>query len=174
MTPAEPPREPKPSNGSDLAEDEAGPSEASLVETAAEPPTPAEPSTEHRPAAPAPAWAWVAITLIALLLAIGLTTLAVVRNAEPSTPEAAEDMQTLVAQLETLNGYLATTNELMSNAITNAAQLSAKAQAKLADLSAQVDDIDARVGQSRSLLGSQLPGRREQARSGSEELECVR
>ena len=50
----------------------------------------------------APAWAWVAITLMALLLASGLTTLAVARNADPSTPEAVEDVQTLVVELEAL------------------------------------------------------------------------
>ena len=83
-------------------------------------------------------------------------TLAVARNADPSTPAAVEDAQTLVVELETLNGSLATTNQLMSDAITNAEYMSANVQAKLAGLSAQFGDAEAGVGQARSLLGSQL------------------
>ena len=93
---------------------------------------------------------------MALLLAIGLTTLAVARNANPSTPAAVDDAQTLVLELEALNGYLATTNKLLSDAIANAEQMSAKAQAKLAGLSSQLDNTGARVGEARSLLGGQL------------------
>ena len=95
---------------------------------------------------------------MALLVASGLTTLAVVRNADPSTPEAVEDVQTLVVELEALNGYLATTNQLMSDAIANAEYMSANVQAKLAGLSAQLGDAEAGVGHARSLLGSQLSG----------------
>ncbi len=95
---------------------------------------------------------------MALLLAIGLGSLAVARNADPSTPEAVEDVQTLVTELEMLNASLATTNDLMSNAISNAAQLSAKGQAKLASLSVQLGDVDVGVGQVRSQLGGQLSG----------------
>ena len=117
---------------------EAGAPEAPTVEPAVEEVTPEEVPTTRRRAAPAPAWAWVAITFMGLLLAIGLTTLAVVRNVNPSTPEAVEDAQTLVVELEALNGYLATTNKLMSDAIASAQQLSASAQAKLAGLSPQL------------------------------------
>ena len=91
-----------------------------------------------------------------LLLASGLITLVIARNANPTTPAAVEDVQTLVVELEALNGYLATTNELMSNAIASAEQLSATAQAQLAGLSAQVAEADAGVGHARSLLGGQL------------------
>ncbi len=126
-----------------------------VVEAAVEPP-PEGVSTIRPRVARAPAWAWVAITLMALLLAIGLTTLAVARNANPSTPAAVEDAQTLVVELEALNGYLATTNKLLSDAIANAEQMSANAQAKLAGLSSQLDDTGARVGEARSLLGGQL------------------
>ena len=133
---------------------EAGPSEE-LVGPAVEPATPEEaPTTPRRP--PAPAWAWVAILLMALLLVSALTTLAVARNANPSTPEAVEDVQTLVVELEVLNGHLATTNQLMSDAITNAEFMSANVQANLAGMSAQLGDVEAGVGQARSLLGSQL------------------
>ena len=93
-----------------------------------------------------------------LLLAIGLTTLVVARNADPSTPEAVEDAQTLVAEIEALNGYLATTNELLAGAIESAEQLNAAAQAQLAGLSAKLADAEPRVGQARGLLGSQLSG----------------
>ena len=86
---------------------------------------PAAVPTAQRRGARAPAWAWVVITLMALLLASGLITLAIARNANPSTPAAVEDVQTLVVELEALNGYLATTNELMSNAIASAQQLNA-------------------------------------------------
>ena len=124
--------------------------------------------------APAPAWAWVAITIMALLLASGLTTLAVVRNADPSTPEAVEDVQTLVVELEALNGYLATTNQLMSDAITNAEYMSANVQAELAGLSAQLGDVEAGVGHARSLLGSQLSGTtRSELGKGQEELQSL-
>ena len=126
-----------------------------VVEPTVEPPPGEVPTTRPR-AARAPAWAWVAITLMALLLAIGLTTLAVARNANPSTPAAVDDAQTLVLELEALNGYLATTNKLLADAIANAEQMSAKAQAKLAGLSSQLDDTGARVGEARSLLGGQL------------------
>ena len=124
---------------------------------------------------PAPAWAWVVLGLMALLLAIGVTTLAVARNADPSTPEAVEDAKTLVAELEKLNRSLATTNELMSNAIANAEQLSAKAQAKLANLSSQLADVDGGVGQVRSLLGDQLdkPTRSELG-SGQDRLQSLK
>ncbi len=91
-----------------------------------------------------------------LLLAMGLGTLAVARNADPSTPEAVEDVETLVAELETLNASLATTNDLMSNAIANAAQLSENAQAQLAGLGSRLSDVDTGVGQARSLLGDRL------------------
>ena len=136
---------------------EAAPSEPAAVESAVEPATPTEVPTRRRAGA-APAWAWVAITIMALLLASGLTTLAVVRNADPSAPEAVEDVQTLVVELEALNGYLATTNQLMSDAITNAEYMSANVQAKLAGTSAQLGDVEAGVGHARSLLGSQLSG----------------
>ena len=103
---------------------------------------PEEPPTTRQRAARAPAWAWVAITLMALLVMSGLITLAVARNANPSTPEAVEDAQTLITELEALNGYLATTNQLMSNAIASAEQLSAAAQAKLAGLSEKLADAE--------------------------------
>ena len=135
--------------------------------------TPEEAPTDRR-RAPAPAWAWVAITIMALLLASGLTTLAVVRNADPSTPEAVEDVQTLVVELEALNGYLATTNQLMSDAITNAEYMSANVQAKLAGMSAELGDVEAGVGQARSLLGSQLSGTtRSELGKGQEELQSL-
>ena len=130
--------------------------------------------TARRRSARAPAWAWVAITLMGLLLTSGLITLAIARNANPSTPEAVEDVQTLVVELEALNGYLATTNELMSNAIASAQQLNAEAQAKLAGLSAQVAEADAGVGHARSLLGSQLPETtRTELDKGQEQLQSL-
>ena len=152
---------------------EAGPSEAPAVESAVEQATPEEaPTTRRR--APAPAWAWVAITIMALLLASGLTTLAVARNADPSTPEAVEDVQTLVVELEALNGYLATTNQLMSDAITNAEYMSANVQAKLAGMSAQLGDVEAGVGHARSLLGSQLSeATRSELGKGQEQLQSL-
>ena len=111
---------------------------------------------------------------MALLLASGLTTLAVVRNADPSTPEAVEDVQTLVVELEALNGYLATTNQLMSDAITNAEYMSANVQAELAGMSAQLGDVEAGVGHARSLLGSQLSGTtRSELGKGQEELQSL-
>lgn len=128
------------------------------VEAAVADAMPEEPPTTRQRAARAPAWAWVAITLMALLVMTGLITLAVARNANPSTPEAVEDAQTLITELEALNGYLATTNQLMSNAIASAEQLSAAAQAKLAGLSAKLGDAEPRVGQARALLGDQLSG----------------
>ena len=180
MTTPQPPDRPEPASGPDAAESEAltasqasaptagpepdpagvaaeaGPSEATVGEAAAVQAAPDDVPATRPPAGPAPAWAWVAIVLMALLFAIGLATLAVARNTDPSTPEAVEDVQTLVAELEMLNASLATTNELMSNAISNAAQLSANAQAKLASLSAQLADVDVGVGQVRSLLGDKL------------------
>ena len=128
------------------------------VEAAVADAMPEESPTTPQRAARAPAWAWVAITLMALLLMSGLITLAVARNANPSTPAAVEDAQTLITELETLNGYLATTNQLMANAIASAEQLSAAAQAKLAGLSAKLADAEPRVGQARALLGDQLSG----------------
>ena len=112
------------------------------VEAAVEDAMPEEPPTTRQRAARAPAWAWVAITLMALLVMSGLITLAVARNANPSTPESVEDAQTLITELEALNGYLATTNQLMSNAIASAEQLSAAAQAKLAGLSEKLADAE--------------------------------
>ena len=137
--------------------DAAAPSEAPAVESGVEQATPVEATTTRR-WTPAPAWAWVAITLMALLLAMSLTTLAVARNANPSTPDAVEDVQTLLVELETLNGYLATTNRLMSDAITNAEYMSANVQAELAGLSSQLADAEVGVGHARSLLGGQLSG----------------
>ena len=128
------------------------------VEAAVEGAMPEESPTTRQRAARAPAWAWVAITLMALLLTTGLITLAVARNANPSTPAAVEDAQTLITELETLNGYLATTNQLMANAIASAEQLSAAAQTKLAGLSEKLADAEPRVGQARALLGDQLSG----------------
>ena len=149
--------------------------EAPADEPAVEEEAPGEVSTARRRAARTPAWAWVVITLMALLLTSGLITLAIVRNADPSTPEAVEDVQTLVVELEALNGYLATTNELMSNAISSAEQLSATAQAKLADLSAQAADADAGVGHARSLLGGQLSEKtRSELDTGQEQLQSLR
>ena len=137
--------------------DAAAPSEAPAVASAVEQATPVEATTTRR-WTPAPAWAWVAITLMALLLAMSLTTLAVARNANPTTPDAVEDVQTLLVELETLNGYLATTNRLMSDAITNAEYMSANVQAELAGLSSQLADAEIGVGHARSLLGGQLSG----------------
>ena len=152
---------------------EAGPSELAAVESADMQATPEEaPTTRRR--APAPAWAWVAILLMALLLVSGLVTLAVARNANPSTPEAVEDVQTLVVELEALNGYLATTNQLMSDAITNAEYMSANVQAKLAGMSAQLGDVEAGVGHARSLLGDQLPeATRSELGTGQEQLQSL-
>ena len=111
---------------------------------------------------------------MALLLAMSLTTLAFARNADPSTPEAVEDAQTLVVEIETLNGYLATTNQLMSDAITNAEYMSANVQAELAGLSSQLGDAEAGVGHARSLLGSQLSGTtRAELGKGQEELQSL-
>ena len=111
---------------------------------------------------------------MALLLASGLVTLAVARNANPSTPEAVEDVQTLVVELETLNGHLATTNQLMSDAITNAEHLSANVQAGLAAMSAQLGDVEAGVGQARSLLSEQLPeATRSELGTGQEQLQSL-
>ena len=157
--PIEPPAEKDPkANGvaAYAAPTEVVPTEADTVESAAESTTPAESATPKRPPARTPGWAWVAITLMSVLLITGAITWAVVRNANPSTPAAVKDMETLTAELTTLNGYLATTNSLMSNAIANSQQLSAKAQAQLASLSTQVDGLDASLGQARSLLGDQL------------------
>ena len=132
-------------------------------------------STARPRAARAPGWAWVAMTLMVLVLGIASTTLFVARNAEPSTPAAVEDVQTLVVELEALNGYLATTNELMSNAIASAQQLSADAQAKLAGLSAQVAEADVGVGHARSLLGGQLSEtERSELGQGQEQLQSLR
>ena len=142
MTTPRSPKEAEPDAAADLAQ--VDPPEALADEAGDEQAPPEEPPTTRPPAGPAPAWAWVVLALMALLLAIGVTTLAVARNADPSTPEAVEDAKTLVDELEKLNRSLATTNELMSNAITNAEQLSAKAQAKLASLSS---DVDSGVGQ---------------------------
>jgi hypothetical protein len=72
---------------------------------------------------------------------------------------AVKDVNTLVAELTRLNGYLATTNSLMSNAISNSQQLSAKARAQLASLSTQLARVEANLGQARSLLGDQLSGK---------------
>ena len=129
----------------------------------------------RRGAARTPAWAWVVITLMSLLVASGLITLAIARNANPSTPEAVEDVQTLVVELQALNGYLATTNELMSNAIASAEQLNATAQAKLAGLSSQVAEADAGIGHARSLLGDQLSETtRSELGQGQEQLQSLR
>ena len=173
MTTPRSPKEAEPDAAADAAE--ADPSEAPTVEAGDEQVPPEEPPTTRPPAGPAPAWAWVVLGLMALLLAMGVTTLAVARNADPSTPEAVEDAKTLVAEMEKLNSSLATTNELMSNAIANAEQLSAKAQAKLADLSSQLADVDGGVGQVRSLLGDQLskPTRSELG-SGQERLQSLK
>ena len=135
---------------------EADPADELAVDGADEQAIPEEAPTTRPPAGPAPAWAWVAITLMALLFMVGVTTLAVARNTNPTTPEAVEDAKTLVAELEKLNTSLAKTNDLMSNAIANAEQLSAKAQSKLASLSPKLDGVGAGVGQVRSLLGDQL------------------
>ena len=164
---------PTPEPQAEARPDAAAPSEAPAVESAVEQATPEEATTTRR-RTPAPAWAWVAITIMALLLASGLTTLAVARNADPSTPEAVEDVQTLVVELETLNGYLATTNQLMSDAITNAEYMSANVQAELAGLSSQLGDAEAGVGHARSLLGSQLSGTtRAELGKGQEELQSL-
>ena len=153
---------------------EAGPSEEQVVEAAVEQVTSEEVPTTRPRVARTPAWAWVAITLMALLLASGLATLAVARNADPSTPEAVEDAQTLVAELETLNGYLATTNQLMSDAITNAEYMSANVQAELAGMSSQLADAEAGVGHARSLLGSQLSeATRSELGTGQEQLQSL-
>ena len=134
-----------------------------------------EPRADRPRAARAPAWAWVAITLMALLLAIGLTTLVFARNADPSTPEAVEDAQTLVAEIEALNGYLATTNQLLAGAIESAEQLNAAAQAELAGLSAKLADAEPRVGQARALLGSQLSGTtRSELDNAQQQLQSLR
>ena len=134
-----------------------------------------EARTARPRAARAPAWAWVAITLMTLLLAIGLTTLVFARNADPSTPEAVEDAQTLVAEIEALNGYLATTNQLLAGAIESAEQLNAAAQTKLASLSAKLADAEPRVGQARALLGSQLSGTtRSELDNAQQQLQSLR
>ena len=153
---------------------EADASQAPGVESPVEQATPEEATTTLRRAAPVPAWAWVAITLMAVLVASGLATLAVVRNANPDTPEAVEDVQTLVVELEALNGYLATTNQLMSDAIANAEYLSANVQAELAGLTSQLADAEAGVGHARSLLGSQLSGTtRSELEEGHEQLQSL-
>ena len=148
--------------------------EAPADEPAIEETTAEVPAARPR-AARAPAWAWVVITLMSLLVASGLITLAIARNANPSTPEAVEDAQTLVVELQALNGYLATTNELMSSAIASAEQLNATAQAKLAGLSSQVAEADAGIGHARSLLGDQLSETtRSELGQGQEQLQSLR
>ena len=156
------------------AEEDAVVAEVGAVAPAAETVVEEVPIARRR-SARAPAWAWVAITLMALLLISGLITLAIARNANPSTPEAVEDVQTLVVELEALNGYLATTNDLMSNAIASAEQLNATAQAKLAGLSAQVAEADSGIGHARSLLGGQLSETtRTELDKGQEQLQSLR
>jgi hypothetical protein len=120
--------------------------------------TPPESALPEQPVARVPGWAWVAITLMAVLVLTGASVWVVARNANPSTPAAVTEMETLVAELTTLNRSLATTNSLMSNAIANSQQLSANAQAQLASVSTQLTAVDASLGQARSLLGNQLSG----------------
>jgi uncharacterized protein (DUF3084 family) len=126
--------------------------------------------TPKRPAPRAPGWAWIAIALLALAVAGGAITLAVVRSSEPSAPQAVAQVTALQSQLEAMNENLATTNGLMSNAITNGenvsesaqarlSEASANAQSKLAGLSARLESIGSRAGQIASLLGAQLSGR---------------
>jgi FtsZ-binding cell division protein ZapB len=126
--------------------------------------------TPKRPSRRTPGWAWIAIALLALAIAGGAITLAVVRSSEPSAPQAVAAVTALQSELEAMNENLATTNELMSNAITNGekasesvqarlSEASANAQSKLAGLSARLEGIGSRAGQIASLLGAQLSGR---------------
>jgi hypothetical protein len=126
--------------------------------------------TPKRPAPRAPGWAWIAIALLALAVAGGAITLAVVRSSEPSAPQAVAQVTALQSQLEAMNENLATTNGLMSNAITNGenvsesaqarlSEASANAQSKLAGLTTRLEGIGSRAGQIASLLGAQLSGR---------------
>ena len=115
-----------------------------------------KPAPEQVPTARAPAWAWVAITLLAAVLAVATITFVALRKVSPTTPAAVTDMETLVTELSTLNGYLETTNQLMSNAITNGEQMSATAQAQLATLQTQLAGLDSEIDQARASMGSQL------------------
>ena len=125
------------------------------VEAAAEDAMPEESPATRQRASRAPAWAWVAITLMALLLMSGLITLAVARNANPSTPEAVEDAQTLITELEDAQRLPGDDESgFMSNALASAEQLSAAAQAKLAGLSEKLADAEPRVGQARGRVSA--------------------
>ncbi len=79
----------------------------------------------------APAWVWVAIVLLGLVLGLAVVSLIGFRNADPQEPVAVKDIQVLVKELGTLNGYLASTNQLMANATANATQVSAQAQRRV-------------------------------------------
>ncbi len=90
----------------------------------------------------APAWVWVAIVLLGLVLGLAVVSLIGFRNADPQEPVAVKDIQVLVKELGTLNGYLASTNQLMANATANATQVSAQAQSTLAGLSDSLASVD--------------------------------
>ena len=76
--------------------------------------------------------------------------------AEQRKTRRVADIQQLMKELTTLNASLATTNEILANGIQTSSEVSAKANAELEQLSANLAELQAGIGQARATMGPQL------------------
>ena len=105
----------------------------------------------------APTWVWVTIALLAVALGLGLAALSFGgHGGGAASSKAVAEVQQLLAELTTLNGSLATTNSILANGIQTSSEVSAKANAQLDELSADLAGVQASIGQARATIGPQL------------------
>ena len=124
--------------------------ETRLTDAAVEP-------NDARPANhPVPTWVWVTIALLAVVLGLGLAALSFNGGGGTAKDKAVADIQQLMKELTTLNASLATTNEILANGIQTSSEVSAKANAKLEQLSTNLAGLQASIGQARATMGPQL------------------
>ena len=105
---------------------------------------------------PVPTWVWVTIALLAVVLGLGLAALSFNGGGGTAKDQAVADIQQLMKELTTLNASLATTNEILANGIQTSSEVSAKANAKLEQLSTNLAGLQASIGQARATMGPQL------------------
>ena len=105
---------------------------------------------------PVPTWVWVTIALLAVVLGLGLAALSFSGGGGSNAQAAVADVQQLMKELTTLNASLATTNAILADAIQSSSEISAKANAKLEQLSANLAGLQAGIGQARATMGPQL------------------
>ena len=113
------------------------------------------PDRVRRANPPVSTWVWVTIALLAVVLGLGLAALSF-HGGGAASGKAVADIQQLMDELTTLNASLATTNSILASGIQTSSEVSAKANAQLEELSANLAGLQAGIGDARATMGPQL------------------